>query len=130
MPTTCKDLIAQASATVPPLAAAPALALLGSPNVVFVDVRDEPELVRFGKIPGAVHVSRGQLEFIVDPASKYHNPVFSGGQRIVFYCMAGFRSLLAARTALDLGVADVANLEGGVRAWIAAGGPVEPHRPA
>jgi rhodanese-related sulfurtransferase len=130
MPVTSTDLIAQARATVPSLAAAPALALLGSPDVVFIDVRDETELVRGGKIPGAVHVSRGQLEFIVDPASKYHNPVFFTGRRIVFYCTAGFRSLLAAKTALDLGVADVANLEGGVRAWTAAGGTVEQHQPA
>jgi rhodanese-related sulfurtransferase len=129
MPTTCSDLIAQAVAAVPSLDAAAALAKLGSPDVAFVDVRDEPELVRFGRIPGAVHVSRGQLEFIVDPTGKFHNPVFFSGQLIVFYCMTGVRSVLAARTARELGVADVANLEGGIRAWIAAGGSVEPHQP-
>jgi rhodanese-related sulfurtransferase len=130
MTTTCKDMLARAGAAVPSLAAAAALAELGSPAVVFVDVRDEPELVRFGKIPGAVHVSRGQLEFIVDRASAFHNPVFFTGQRIVFYCMTGVRSVLAANTARELGVADVANLEGGVRAWVAAGGPIEAHEPA
>jgi rhodanese-related sulfurtransferase len=130
MPTTCSDLIARAVAAVPSLDAAAALAQLGSPNVAFVDVRDEPELVRYGKIPGAVHVSRGQLEFIVDPTGRFHNPVFFNGQLIVFYCTAGVRSVLAAHTARELGVADAANLEGGLRAWIAAGGPVEPHRPA
>ncbi len=130
MPTTCNDLLARAGAVVPSLAAEAALAQLGSPAVVFVDVRDEPELVRFGKIPGAVHVSRGQLEFIIDPAGKFHNPVFFAGARIVFYCMTGVRSLLAASTARELGVADVANLEGGVRAWVAAGGPIAPHQPA
>ena len=130
MTTTCNDLLARASAAVPSLAAAAALAELGSPAVVFVDVRDEPELVRFGKIPGAVHVSRGQLEFIIDPAGKFHNPVFFSGRRVVFYCMTGVRSVLAAHTARELGVAEVANLEGGVRAWTAAGGPIEEHRAA
>jgi len=130
MTTTCQELLAQAGAAVPSLAAEAALPQLGSPAVVFVDVRDEPELVRYGKIPGAVHVSRGQLEFIVDPTGKFHNPVFFTGQRIVFYCMTGVRSLLAANTARELGVADVANLEGGVRAWVAAGGPLAPHQPA
>jgi len=130
MTTTCQDLLAHASAAVPSLAAEAALAEFGSAAVVFIDVRDEPELVRYGKIPGALHVSRGQLEFIIDPTGKFHNPVFFTGQRIVFYCMTGVRSLLAANTARELGVAAVANLEGGVRAWVAAGGPIAAHPPA
>jgi len=129
MPITCSELLARAGVAVPSLAADAALAQLGSPAVVFVDVRDEPELVRYGKIPGAVHVSRGQLEFIIDPTGKFHNPVFFGEARVVFYCMTGVRSLLAANTARELGVTDVANLEGGVRAWVAAGGPIAPHQP-
>ena len=129
MTTTCQDLLARARAVVPSIDAAAALSALGSPSTVFIDVRDEPELLRYGKIPGAVHVSRGQLEFIIDPAGKFHNPVFFAGCRIVFYCMTGVRSLLAASTARELGVADLANLEGGIRAWIAAGGAVAPHRP-
>src|SRR5512146_2981389 len=108
-----KDLVAQANAKVKTVPAAEARALLGKPDVVFVDLRDSAELARDGKIPGAVHVNRGMLEFTLDPTLPYHNPVFSSGKTVVFYCASGGRSALAAATAQDMGLEHVAHGGGG-----------------
>jgi len=91
---------------------------------VFVDLGDDTELAREGKIPGSLHVSRGILEFALDPTLPYHNPVFSSGKHFLFYYASGGRSAPAAETAQALGLT-VAHLGGGVRDWKAAGHPKE-----
>jgi rhodanese-related sulfurtransferase len=65
------------------------------------------------------------LEFWIDPASKYHKPVFGEDKRFVFFCAAGQRSALATQTAQRMGLSPVAHVGGGFAAWTAAGGPVE-----
>jgi rhodanese-related sulfurtransferase len=65
------------------------------------------------------------LEFWVDPESPYAKPVFAEPKRFLFYCASGWRSALAAKTAQDMGLAGVAHLGGGYKAWQAAGGPIE-----
>jgi 3-mercaptopyruvate sulfurtransferase SseA len=44
--------------------------------------------------------------------------------RYVLFCAGGLRSALAARTMQEMGVAQVAHIEGGFGAWRAAGAPV------
>ena len=121
-----KELVAEANSRVQTLQAGEEKALLQDPGVAFVDLRDSAELQREGKLPGAVHVNRGMLEFALDPTTPYHNPVFSSGKKIVFYCAGGGRSALAASTAQMMGLEDTAHLGGGFKAWKEAGGPVEP----
>ncbi len=118
-----KELMARADGRVKTIPAHEALGLLHDPGTVFVDLRDSAELLRDGKIPGAVHVNRGMLEFVLDPSAAYHNPLFSSGKRIVFYCASGGRSVLAADTAQSMGLSNVAHLGGGLKGWIDAGGP-------
>ena len=65
-----------------PHESARAARLLDDENTVFVDLRDDTELAREGKIPGSLHVSRGILELALDPTLPYHNPVFSSGQEL------------------------------------------------
>lgn len=120
-----KDLVAEANRKVTTVPVEQARQLLKQPDVAFVDLRDSAELARDGKIPGAVHVNRGMLEFNLDPSLPYHNPVFSSGKRIVFYCASGGRSALAAATAQDMGLTNVVHLGGGFKAWREAGGEVE-----
>ncbi len=98
--------------------------LHGDPNVVFIDLRDPRELEREGLIPGAFHAPRGMLEFWIDPQSPYHKPVFAEPKKFVFYCAGGWRSALAGRTAVEMGLADVAHIDGGFSAWKKAGAPV------
>jgi rhodanese-related sulfurtransferase len=65
------------------------------------------------------------LEFWIDPASKYHKPLFAQDKRFVFFCADGARSALAAQTATRMGLKPVAHVRGGFGAWKAAGGPVD-----
>ena len=106
-----------------------ARALHGQPGVLFVDLRDPRELEREGVIPGAFHAPRGMLEFWVDPASPYHKPALNQpGRQYVLFCAGGLRSALAAKTMQDMGVDQVAHIDGGFGAWKAAGAPVADRR--
>jgi rhodanese-related sulfurtransferase len=103
-----------------------AIKLHGDPDVVLVDIRDPRELERDGQIPGAFRVTRGMLEFWIDPASPYLKPVFGEDKKFVFFRAGGWRSALAARTAQDMGLKPVAHILGGYKGWKDASGPVEP----
>lgn len=120
-----KALLEEANTVIETLSASDAVALHGDDAVVFVDIRDVRELQREGKVPGALHVPRGLLEFWVDPDSPYFNPAFGEDKRFVFFCAAGWRSALATRAVQEMGLAPVAHVEGGFGAWREAGGPVE-----
>jgi rhodanese-related sulfurtransferase len=102
-----------------------AIALHGKDDAVLVDIRDIRELNRDGRVPGAVHVPRGMLEFWIDPESPYHKPVLAQDRKYVFFCAGGLRSALAAQTAQHMGMKPVAHIKGGFGAWKKAGGPVD-----
>jgi rhodanese-related sulfurtransferase len=124
-----KQLLAEANAEIETLATQAAIALLGEPDVVFVDLRDPRELEREGRLPGAFACPRGMLEFWIDPESPYAKPIFAETKRFVFFCAAGWRSALSAKTAQDMGLQNVAHIEGGFSAWKQAGGTIEPPKP-
>jgi rhodanese-related sulfurtransferase len=94
-------------------------------EVLLVDIRDIRELTREGRIPGAFHAPRGMLEFWIDPASKYHKAALATDRKLVLFCAAAARSSLAVATLRDMGVENIAELEGGFTAWKDAGAPVE-----
>jgi rhodanese-related sulfurtransferase len=121
---TARQLVDEAMAAVRTLSLEEARALHGREDVVFVDVRDIRELEREGVIPGALHAPRGMLEFWVDPGSPYHKPVFASGKQFVLFCGLGWRSALATKTLQDMGLPNVAHIEGGFTAWKEAGAPV------
>jgi rhodanese-related sulfurtransferase len=124
-----KQLLAEANAQVKTMPVAQAIALHGTPDTVFVDLRDPREMDREGRMPGAFACTRGMLEFWIDPESPYAKPVFAEPKTFVFFCASGWRSALAAKTAQDMGLENVAHVEGGFGAWKQAGGPVEPPKP-
>lgn len=121
-----RQLVEEANAEIETLTIDQALALHGSEDVVFVDLRDPREHDREGRMPGAFACTRGMLEFWIDPDSPYGKPIFQESKRFVFFCAGGWRSALAAKTAQDMGLENVAHIEGGFGAWKKAGGPVEP----
>ena len=118
------ELVAAAKAVVPEIGPEDAAAIIGRDNVLVVDVRDDGEVAQSGKIEGALHVSRGMLEFRADAATPYHDPAFTKDKTIILYCASGGRAALAGKALLDLGYADVRNL-GGFQAWAEAGGAIE-----
>ena len=124
MTTTVKEMLAAANAAVPRIAAAEAKAMASDPRVVLVDVRDGSEVKASGKAKGALHVSRGLLEFRADPESPMHDAAFDRAKTIIVYCASGGRSALAGKTLKEMGYADVRNL-GGFKDWVEAGGEVE-----
>ena len=125
MPTSVKDKLAAANAAVPRISQADAARLIADGKALVVDVRDAPELAAAGKVKGAVHVSRGMLEFRADPESPYHDPAFDRDRTVLLYCASGGRSALAGQALQELGYRDVRNL-GAFKEWVEAGGAVEP----
>jgi rhodanese-related sulfurtransferase len=120
-----RQLLDEANAEIEAISPKAAAALLGDDGTVLVDLRDPRELDREGRIPGAKHVTRGMLEFWIDPESPYHKPFFASGKTFVFFCASGWRSALATKTAQDMGLAPVKHVLGGFTAWKEAGLPVE-----
>src|ERR1700678_1609515 len=108
-----KQLLAEANVEIKTLPVEAAIELVGSPNVVFVDLRDPRELDREGKMPGAFACTRGMLEFWIDPESPYHKPIFAEDNRFIFFCAGGWRSALAAQTAHRMGLRPGAHIKGG-----------------
>jgi rhodanese-related sulfurtransferase len=129
MKKTAKSLVDEAMAQVTTYTVEQARALHGHPGVQFVDVRDVRELEHEGVIPGALHAPRGMLEFWVDPDSPYHRDVFAQNKEYVLFCALGWRSALATKTLMDMGLERVAHVEGGFTAWKEAGAPVEAKKP-
>jgi rhodanese-related sulfurtransferase len=117
-------LLAAANASVPKISPQDASALMKGGNVLVVDVRDGTELQATGKIPGAVHVSRGMIEFRADPESAYYDKAFNRDKTVLVYCASGGRSALVGKTLQDLGYRDVRNI-GGFKDWVEGGGAVE-----
>ena len=93
-------------------------------TATLIDVREEREIAATGRIPGAHHAPRGMLEFYADPTSPYHREAFDPDARVILYCASSGRSALAADMLRQLGYANVAHLEGGIKAWAEAGKPV------
>ena len=98
----------------------------GDTRVQLVDIRDPRELEREGTAPGCIHAPRGMLEFWVDPASPYYKPVFGDeSKEFILFCGAGWRSALATKTLQDMGMRNVAHIDGGFAAWVKEGAPTE-----
>ena len=125
MPTSVKELLAEANASVAKLSPAEALEKMKSSNVLVVDVRDPPEVQQSGKLRGAVAVSRGMLEFRADAEMPSHNPAFQKQKTVLVYCASGGRSALAGKLLKDMGYPDVYNI-GGFKELADAGLPTEP----
>ena len=121
---TVQSMLAEANAAVPPISPDDAKALVGKPDVLFLDVREPPEVAASGKVPGALAVPRGLVEFRADPASAMHDKAFDPGKTIVCYCASGGRSALVGKTLKDMGYDNVRNL-GGFKGWVDGGGSVE-----
>jgi rhodanese-related sulfurtransferase len=83
---------------------------------VLVDVREADEYAA-GHLAGAVHISRGMLEFKFSA-----NPALQSRDiKVVLYCKTSGRAALAAAALLDMGYLNVQSIAGGFDAWAAAG---------
>lgn len=124
MTTSLKQLMEAANAVVPRITPAQAREVMAKGNALVIDVRDAPELEKSGKVAGAVHHSRGMLEFRADPESPYYDKNFAKDKTIIVYCASGGRSALAGKALKDMGYSHVYNM-GAFKDWADSGGAVE-----
>jgi len=119
MSLTAMDLVAAAKQHIREIDLDDARALLGHARVL--DVR-EPAECAAGKLPNAVNIPRGLLEFQIG-----NHPAFAGAQDtdILVYCLSGGRSALAVETLKKLGYTRAVSLAGGYKAWNDSGLPTE-----
>jgi rhodanese-related sulfurtransferase len=101
-----------------PLSAATAVA----DGALLVDIRPQWQRIREGEIPGSLIVERNHLEWRLHPRSSARLPVAVDGQRWIVVCSEGYTSSLAADALNSIGV-PATDLDGGFRAWSAAGLP-------
>jgi len=119
-----KQMLEAANAAVPKITPQQARELMAKGNALVVDVRDGTEVAQSGKVKGAVHVSRGMLEFRADPESPAHDKNFARDKNVVLYCGSGGRAALAGKLLKDMGYEHVFNV-GGFKDWVDSGGEVE-----
>ncbi len=116
MPKSIQELVTEAKSQIENLDVEQTAAEIEQGALV-VDIRESEELAQHGRIPGAMHIPRGLLEFQAGQLDS--------SQRIVLSCAAGGRSALAVLALKELGYENVAHLDGGFTAWKEAGKPVE-----
>jgi len=124
MPASVKQMLEAANAAVPRVTPAQAREMIDKGNTLVVDVRDGTEVQQSGKVKGAVHVSRGLLEFKADPESPYHDKNFSKDKTVILYCASGGRSALSGKVLKEMGYDKVYNL-GAFKDWAEGGGAVD-----
>ncbi|MBQ0960998.1 sulfurtransferase [Ideonella sp. 4Y11] len=118
------DLVMAAKARITEVPAADAPAAVREADVL-IDVREESEFAA-GHIPGAIHASRGMLEFKLSA-----NPALQARDlKVLVYCKTSGRAALAAVAMQEMGYLNVRSIAGGFDAWVAAGQAVaKPEQP-
>jgi rhodanese-related sulfurtransferase len=120
-----RALVDEAMAQVTTYSVAEVQARLTDPAVQIVDIRDIRELTE-GTVVGSFHAPRGMLEFWVDPESPYHKKIFANeAKEFILFCGAGWRSALATKALQDMGMTNVAHIDGGWAEWVKQGAPTE-----
>lgn len=115
---TAHDLVTAAKARIQEMSLDEAESAIRDAAVV-LDVREADEYAA-GHIPGAIHISRGMLEFKLS-----NSPQLSARDlQIVLYCKTSGRAALAACALHDMGYLQVKSIAGGFDAWAGAGKPV------
>ncbi len=108
------------------LDAGAAIALLGTPGIVFVDLRETEERHRDGAIPSAIHLPYPRLAEALKPGSPFRALASGAADELIFYCAFGERSALALQAAREVGIEHARHIAGGLEAWLKAGGPRQP----
>ena len=115
---TAHDLVAAAKSQIHEISVQQAEEAIRSADVL-IDVREADEY-QAGHIPGAIHASRGLLEFKLSSTPA----LTSRDLKVVLYCKTSGRAALAALAMHDMGYLQVQSIDGGFDAWTSAGKPV------
>ena len=104
------------------LSPAQAMALVGRPDVAFIDLREAGERQKHGSILGSLHAPYGELQENIGAGGVLRELARASDKRLVFYCAFGERSAMAVQAAQDAGLIAALHVEGGIDAWKRAGG--------
>ncbi|MCB2005794.1 MAG: rhodanese-like domain-containing protein [Burkholderiaceae bacterium] len=115
---TALDLVAAAKSQIAEIPVDQAEAAIRDADVL-LDVREADEFAA-GHLPGAIHASRGMLEFKLSSLPELGDR----DKKFVLYCKTSGRAALAALAMKQMGYLDVHSIAGGYDAWVAAGKPV------
>ena len=109
-----QTLVAEALKVVKTISPEEALKLNSENNCNLIDIRDEVELQKLGRIENSLHIPRGLLEFSIHPESAFvQNNQIDLNKETVLFCAAGGRSALAAKTLQEMGFKNISHIEGG-----------------
>lgn len=112
------DIVTQAKSQIQEIGIDQAEAAVREADLL-IDVREYDEFAS-GHLQGAVHMSRGMLEFKMSA-----NPELAARDlKIILYCKTSGRAALAALQLKEMGYLNVRSIAGGIDAWIAVGKPV------
>lgn len=120
-----RSMMPEANSLVPRIDVPEAQRLVRDEDALLVDVREADELAASGRLKGALHISRGMVEFRADPNAPYYTPEFRKGRPAILYCASGGRAALATKALRDLGYERTYNL-GGFKDAAQAGFEPEP----
>ena len=122
---TAHDLVVEAKQTIQEISIDQAVKAIQTCDVL-IDVR-EAEEYSSGHLPGAMHMSRGMLEFKMAGIPKLQQRDLS----IVLYCKTSGRAALCAQSLAHMGYTHIQSIAGGIDAWVAAGHEVfKPAQPS
>jgi sulfur dioxygenase len=99
------------------------MTLLAQEEVVFIDLREQRERERHGRIPRAIHCPYPTLTAALASSGTLRQ--LACNHRLVFFCAYGERSAMAVQAAHEAGVTSALHIQGGITAWKNADGPVE-----
>jgi sulfur dioxygenase len=106
------------------LSATQAIALVGRPDIAFIDLRETSERLKHGTIPGSLHAPYPDLSENICAGGMLRELARATDKRIIFYCAYGERSAMAVQAAQDAGLIAAIHVEGGIDAWKRAQGPL------
>ena len=115
---TALNLVAEAKSQITEIE--PAIAQAALPGPLVLDVR-EPAEYDAGRLPGAINIPRGVLEFKIGD----HPHLSQRDSDILIYCKTSGRAALAALNLKRMGYTNVRSMHGGYDAWSQLGMPVE-----
>ena len=117
--TTVDDLLAAARVRLDRVSPVEA-AKLAVDGALLVDTRPQWQRADEGTLPGALVIDRNHLEWRLDPASDARIPQ-AIDHDVTCLSARGLQLSLAAASLQDLGLRNATDLDGGFRAWKAAG---------
>tara|TARA_Y100000590_G_scaffold416949_1_gene516179 strand:+ start:199 stop:585 length:387 start_codon:yes stop_codon:yes gene_type:complete len=111
---TAQTLVSEAMQEIKTISTDDAYKLLEENNCNLIDIRDKIELDKTGTVENSINISRGLLEFQLDPnGALIQNGIIDLNKETVLFCAAGGRSALAAKSLKDMGYKNVSHIEGG-----------------